>query len=131
MDLSIGPWQIGNGRHSTPGRSGASATGGPLGWLDTMLGGTQTPRRTQTGVSPVLAWWSGLSRSERLTTLSIVVGGAVAIVCSLAWALALSYIAHQNAKASLMEDELYSIEAGELPEEFANQEDATVGGWQR
>ena len=48
---------------------------------------------------PFFHWWTHLTRTERIVTMSLAVGGLVAIVNSITWAIAASYMTRQKSKA--------------------------------
>lgn len=69
--------------------------------VTTRLGVPEATARTRRKLQRrVERWWAQASRSERVVTVAVVVGGTVAIVNSAAWAIALSYIMRQRAKAA-------------------------------
>jgi hypothetical protein len=51
-------------------------------------------------------WWNSLGRPERIVAMSLAAGGAVAIVNSTVWAIAVSYMAHQKALVALTREQL-------------------------
>lgn len=58
----------------------------------------------------VARWWDTLGRPERIVAMSLVAGGAVAIVNSAVWALAVSYMARQKALVALARERLPEAE---------------------
>ena len=48
---------------------------------------------------PLFHWWTHLRQSERIVTMSLLVGGIVAVINSTAWAIATSYMSRQRTKA--------------------------------
>lgn len=50
----------------------------------------------------MLRWWETLTRPERIVAMSLATGGVVAITNSTVWAVAVSYMAAQKAKAEIV-----------------------------
>jgi hypothetical protein len=48
-----------------------------------------------------LRWWKTLDRPERIVAMSLSAGALVAIVNSVTWAVAVSYMSHQKAKVAI------------------------------
>lgn len=58
----------------------------------------------------VVRWWETLGRPERIVAMSLAAGGAVAIVNSAVWAIAVSYMARQKALVALAREQLPEAE---------------------
>lgn len=58
----------------------------------------------------VVRWWETLGRPERIVAMSLAAGGAVAIVNSAVWAVAVSYMARQKALVALAREQLPAAE---------------------
>jgi hypothetical protein len=48
-----------------------------------------------------LRWWETLGKAERIVAMSLATGGVVAIVNSMAWAIAVSYMERQKALVAI------------------------------